>query len=66
LTFETAAQTAQAPIQLPIGENKILPPDGDTAATGEGKLDEAALKGKDRRHVNSSVTAEIPSTDADR
>jgi hypothetical protein len=61
-----AAEAAQAPIQLPIGEDKVIPPDGDTAATGEGRLDEAALKGKDRRHVYSIVTAEILSTDADR
>jgi hypothetical protein len=64
--FEIAAQAAQAPIQLPIRKNKVIPPDGDTAATGEGKLDEAAMKGKDRRYVYSTVTAEIPSADADR
>jgi hypothetical protein len=30
---------------------------------GEGKRDDAAMKGKDRHHVYSSVTAEIPSAD---
>jgi hypothetical protein len=33
---------------------------------GEDKLDEAALKGKNRRHVYSTATAETSSTDADR
>ena len=39
---------------------RVSPSDGDTAATGEDKFDATALKGKDRRHVYSTSTAETP------